>query len=313
MEFSFRSSLIAVTVVAGASFLIGFTLAPQHQNKENPSGSGAEGAGDCSAIVARYDQLREQYVALQENVAPTTSPTISPTSEPICTVGTPSAVPSPQSASPTLEDSAVADSNEINRVNSSAVELESREIPTELDKVTALSTEQLLTNTKKLNDDSASAGSGGKRRNFLNRIVLQDPHRTIDMMREADEKERWLKSLYGVFRGGVTYLKKKRESGYIRLEIRNPESPPWQWAIKVDLHESKGNADRRTGGLELLRVLEPNGKAFFLRSSENSYMQFYFVPSEDVLIGNLYMRLAAKGESGEYQRVGTFTLRRSQD
>ena len=105
------------------------------------------------------------------------------------------------------------------------------------------------------------------------------------------------------------FAKKDRPNGYVRLEIRNPSNPPWQWSVQVDVHEKKGSVERKAGGMDILRTISDQSRAYFIRSSENSYLQFYYQPGDGSLLGNYYERV----KSGEYSRVGSYTLRRADD
>ena len=265
----------------------------------------------CADLIARYNKLSEQYVAMQEShqVAESSAAASMPASASASACPDASGVPAKSGDDAPKESVAGADAEGSEFKPDDFPAGDRGEAPTEGDRVVQVSGEQLTKDFARFDTDAQKANNGLKKRSFLNRIVLGDPHGTIDRMKEVSEKDKWLQKMMGVWRGSIIYTKKSRPSGYIRLEIRTPENPPWQWAVRVDLHEKKGVADRKMGGTELLHTVSDASKAYFVRSSETSYLQFYFQPEANSLLGNYYER----AKDGSYSRSGTYTLRRAED
>ena len=313
MKYSFPI-LLALIVGLACGYLVKEAVPSSAAPESNP-------AEICAEFVSRYKKLSEQFVALQqthqaeknslEKNCVVQSPGVSNETKSGSLQGQdkPEKINSTEVSNDDLPDKKEKDFGFRPDVVEQDKEKERNDLPKEPDKVSQLNFDALKKLESKLESQSQKIGNGVNKRSFLNQIVLADPHGSIDRMQEVSEKDKWMAKLLGVYRGGITYLQRDRPPGYIRLEIRRPENPPWQWALRVDVHDKKGSAERKMGGMEMLRTLDDQSKAYFVRASENSYLQFYLQVSEEVLVGNYYER----GKGGSYSRTGTYTLKRSED
>lgn len=149
-----------------------------------------------------------------------------------------------------------------------------------------------------------------KRRTFLSRMTLRDPLKTIDKMSRVNiAKDRYLSALYGGYRGPIRFIA-KGNAGRIRLDLREFDGEePNRWLVLIEVTDGRGKKSRQTGGLDMLRSLDPKSPGYAIRSSETSFLQLFYREAERRFIGNYY----EKKNNSTYVRLGTVELNRVPD
>lgn len=149
-----------------------------------------------------------------------------------------------------------------------------------------------------------------KRRSFLARMTLRDPLKTIDKMARVDPvKDRYIETLYGGYRGPIRFIAKQKP-GRVRLDIREFDAEQsGRWLVLIEVTDARGKKSRETGGLDMLRSLDPKSSGYAIRSSETSFLQLFYREAEQRFIGNYY----EKTKKSTYVRLGTVELNRVQD
>jgi hypothetical protein len=139
---------------------------------------------------------------------------------------------------------------------------------------------------------------------FLKQVEISAINLVETKLKSFDRITPEIEQYFGRYRGSLNFLQAKRKAGRISLLIQQPSEKPYRAAVRVDVVDGVKDKTTVFGGVNLLKRYPGQSTAIFIESSDQTYLQLYFLAEESVWIGNLY----EKASDGSYMRVGLVKL-----
>lgn len=307
---------VSILGVALGAFLLGYFISPSEPDQKDEDEVVASNCSEASSAIVKknYDSLRQQYTSLQDELSEVQSQ-LEETSR-CSSDSAESGSDRTANDAQTNPDQVDPDAPGLDAESESAESTEGTETEEWVDPQGELGINDLLTGFKKHEKQAEKYGKKvDSRGGFLKRMLLRDPRKTIEGMPMLKKNDKFFHKLRGKFAGSIKFFNKRRKHGYVQLRVKDvdPEHPSG-WTVRVQVAGKKiapkGSAQKspsvKYGGYDMLRSVGPKSRAYFIRSSETSYLQFYYQESQDRLFGNYY----EKRKNNAYRRIATILMNR---